>query len=185
MKTNISGFDIEGTPAEIYEFIQLGLKTITKESESITPEPIAEAKNHSHRTRIKVYAINPQGVPTIFASIRIAERETGLQKNKLDYALKKYGKYENLGWYYEYYKGNLQEDLKNGIKVIEARRGRQIKVKVTDTKGISVICQTIYECAKRIGVNDWTLSRNLREKGFYKTNAWLVEPYIPTTSKQL
>ena len=186
MKTNISGFNIEGTPAEIYEFIKLGLKDTTKEPE---PEPIVEAKKHKGRPKnapnIMIYATNPQGVPIIFSSIKLAERETGLGKNLLDKALKKYGKYEKIGWSFEYYKGNLQEDKKNGIKVIESKKGCQNKVKLTDTKGVSVICQSIYECAKRIGVSDWTISRNLREKGFYKTNAWLVEPYIPTNSNQL
>ena len=186
MKTNISGFDIEGTPAEIYEFIQLGLKDTIKEPE---PEPIVEVKKHKGRPKnapnIMVYAINPQGVPIIFSSIKLAERETGLGMNLLDKALKKYGKYEKIGWSFEYYKGNLQEDKKNGIKVIESKKGCQNRVKLTDTKGVSVICQSIYACAKRIGASDWTISRNLREKGFYKTNAWLVEPYIPTHSNQL
>lgn len=186
MKTNISGFDIEGTPAEIYEFIQLGLKDTIKESE---PEPIVEAKKHIGRpkksTNTIVYATSPQGVPIIFSSIRAAERETGLPMYGLYKALKKYGKYENMGWHFEHYKGNLQEDKKNGIKVIEKKKHLQHRVKLTDTKGISVICQSIYDCAKRIGASDWTISRNLKEKGFYKTNAWLVEPYIPTHSNQL
>ena len=186
MKTNINGFNIEGTPAEIYEFIQLGLKNTTKDPE---PEPIVEAKKYKGRPKnapnIMVYAINPKGEPIIFSSIRAAERETGLSIYSLDKALKKYGKYEKIGWYFEYYKGNLQEDKKNGIKVIESKKGCQNKVKLTDTKGVSVICQSIYACAKRIGASDWTISRNLREKGFYKTNAWLVEPYIPTHSSRL
>ena len=186
MKTNISGFNIEGTPAEIYEFIRLGLNDTTKEPE---PEPIVEAKKHNGRPKnapnTMVYATSPQGEPIIFISIRAAERETGLPMYGLYKALKKYGKYENIGWSFEYYKGNLQEDKKNGIKVIGKKKGLHNRVKLTDTKGVSVICQSIYECAKRIGVSDWTISRNLREKGFYKTNAWLVEPYSPTHSNQL
>ena len=186
MKTNISGFDIEGTPAEIYEFIQLGLKTTSKETE---PEPIVEAKKHNGRPKnspnTMVYATSPQGEPIIFSSIRAAERETGLSINGLYKALRKYEKYEKMGWSFKLYKGNLQEDKKNGIKVIEKKKGLQHRVKLTDTKGVSVICQSIYDCARRIGANEWTISRNLREKGFYKTNAWLVEPYIPTHSNQL
>ena len=69
--------------------------------------------------------------------------------------------------------------------ILEKKKHLQHRVKLTDTKGISVICQSIYDCARRIGANEWTISRNLREKGFYKTNAWLVEPYIPTHSNQL
>ena len=185
MKTNINGFNIEGTPAEIYEFIQLGLKDTTKEP---GPEPIVEAKKYIGRPKnspnIMVYAASPQGEPIIFSSIRTAEKETGLSANGLYKALRKHGKYKKMGWSFEYYKGNLQEDKKNGIKVIGTKH-LQNRVKLTDTKGISVICQSINDCAKRIGVSDWTINRNLREKGFYKTKAWLVEPYIPTHSNQL
>ncbi len=208
MKTNISGFDIEGTPAEIYEFIQLGLKSTTIETETTTIKPKGKIgrprkyvkekiqiehqpqKEHRKRTGLRpkgpktpimVFAVSPTGEEVIFGSICKAAKAVGCTQASISDAFRTHKEeYRKNGWLLKVHKGDVGD-----IKFIPAETTKKIKVELTDTKGNTSVVQSIKECAERIGIPRKTLNTRLMVDGIFRTSAWTVKPYIPTHSNQL
>ena len=193
MKTNISGFDIEGTPAEIYEFIQLGLKTTSKETEIKTIKP---RKNHQeetqidtrqkreYKTPIRLFAVSPTGEEMVFGSMNKAAKYIGTSICTLSKNIKKYNEFRINGWSLKLFNGEIGD-----VKYIDDDRANFktncIKVVLSDTKGNSSVCQSIRDCTRRTGLDYFLIRSSLADKGFYKDNTWLIKPYTRTTSNQL